>query len=411
LGFTIALAASGDLDTTFSGDGKQIADVNVAHPGWDDRIFAMAIQSNGKIVAVGYSSDNSTDSNIAVARYNSNGSPDTTFSGDGRQITNLGGWDKAYGLAIQSDGKIVVVGTRFNDGTLTTGYLAVVRYNPNGTLDTTFNGTGRKFVGNAGSSGGVAIQADGKIVVGAGVSNGTDGDFAVFRFNYNGSLDTTFSGDGKQTIGFGAGIEDTVGWGQNLAIQPDGRIVMGGGSGNNFAVVRLYSNGTLDTTFSGDGRQTTNFGGDDHSRALALQPDGRIVAVGHKGTAGNSYFAVARYNSDGSPDTTFNVTGRKIIDFVGSADELAFAVAIESNGKILVAGDVQTNILDFAVVRLNSNGSLDTTFSGDGKATVDFGNYDRCRALAIDGSGKYVLAGLTSTGGVLGDFALARMLP
>ena len=416
LTFTIVLAASGGLDLTFSGDGKQNTNVDAAHPTWEDKAFGLAIQSNGKIVAVGESTDNATNSNFAVARYNANGSLDTTFSGDGRLITDLGGWDHAYGVAIQTNGKIVVVGTRCNDSACTVGSnLAVVRYNANGTLDTTFHGTGKQLVGFpgelTGSSGGVVIQSNGKIVAGGGVGNTSNTDIAVFRFNANGSLDNTFSGDGKQRITFGPSTSENAGWGRDVAIQPDGKIVVSGGTGNDFAVVRLNSNGTLDATFSGDGKQSTNFGGDDYSQALALQSNGKIVAVGGSTIGANNYFAVARYNANGSPDTTFSGDGKLLINFAPGTGEWAYGVAVQSNGSIVIAGSADPNGGDFAIARLKTNGALDTTFSVDGRATLDFtGGPDRARSLLLDANGKYVLAGFGSVGGHA-DFGLMRVLP
>jgi uncharacterized delta-60 repeat protein len=417
LAVTIALAASGDLDTTFDGDGWVITDVNAVNPGRAETAFGMAIQPNGKIVVVGQSVlPSTTTSDFALARYNPDGSLDATFSGDGRHITNLGGEDSARGVAIQSNGKIVVAGDKCNSSTGVC-QLAVVRYNAGGSLDTTFNITGKKFIsfpgpGGVGSTGGLAIQSNGRIVVGAGVSNGTDGDFAVYRLNADGSLDTTFSGDGLQTIGFGSGSEDGGGWGSELAIQADGKIVVSGAAGNNFAVARLNRNGTLDTTFSSDGRQTANFGAAAYAFALALQSDGKIVLIGSKTISTEAYFALARFNADGSLDTTFNGTGRKVTNIPGSQHENARGVVIQPDGKIVLAGWADTNVSrDFAIVRYNSNGSPDATFSGDGIATFDFGGQlEFARPIALDGNGKYVLAGLTDDG-TQRDFALARVLP
>ncbi len=418
LTFSIVLAASGSLDTTFSGDGKQNTDIDPAHPGLDNRAFAMALQPDGKIVAVGWS-DDGTSHNFAVARYNTNGTLDPTFSGDGRLTTDLGGDDMALGVAIQTDGKIVVVGNR-TIGSVTN--VAVVRYTAAGALDPTFNGTGKRLVNwnglSVGVGGGVAIQSDGKILVQVGAPNGTATDLGVFRFNPNGSLDTTFNGTGKRAVNFGIGISCAGGWGRTLALQKDGKIVMVGATNTGyFCVARLNSNGGNDLTFSGDGKQTTFFGANTAVWATALQPaDGKIVVVGSQGPAGINYFAVARYNTDGTLDTTFNGTGKKLIGFSAAPDDTARSVAVQTNGKIVVCG-IAAEIRggDFALTRLNPNGSLDTTLTGTGGSGVaaydfDNGGTDACRGISIDSSGRYVMAGLATVNGQ-GDFGVIRVLP
>ncbi len=417
--FTIVLAASGNLDTTFSGDGKQTTDVDAANAGWNDSAFAVAVQPDGKIVAIGVSGDNQTDSNFALARYTPNGSLDPSFSFDGKLIADTGGWDRALGVAIQPYGRIVAVGTSCTDSSWNMCYLLVERFLANGRADITFNGYGRKAVSwngrSTGATGGVAIQPDGKILVGAAAPNGSVTDLAVVRFNPNGSLDKTFNGTGKRSVSFGAGIGSWAAesWGRNLALQKDGKIVISGGtSTGNFAVLRLNPNGALDATFSGDGKQATDFGGTDYGRAVALQPDGKIVVVGQKETATTTSMAVARYRPNGSLDTTFNVTGKRLIIMAGSARFSGMSVVVQPNGKIVIAGTAaNTSTSDCALVRLNPNGSLDTSFSGDGKATFDFsGGADTCSGLALDNSGKYVLAGVAAMNGQL-DFGLLRVLP
>ena len=413
--FSVALAASGSLDTTFSGDGRANTDVNAAHRGRDDKAIGEAIQSDGKIVLAGYSTDDAASYDIALVRYNPNGSLDKTFSGDGRVITNLGALDQGFGVAIQPDGRIVVTGTRCTGAFPAACKLAVLRYNTNGTLDTTFNGTGHRLVafkGGIGSSGGVVIQSDGKIVVSGTVFNGSDFDWAVIRLNSNGSMDTTFSGDGKQSIGFGPGSDDESGYGNDIAVQTDGKIVMGGGAHGDLAVARLNPNGTLDKTFSGDGRQTTDFGNNEFGWAVALQSNGKILVAGNSDDgAGSSVMAVARYNPKGSLDLTFNGTGKQTVDFAGSSNESARSVVVQSNGKILLAGASENDGGDFALARLTAGGHLDATFSGDGMTTIDFaGGFDICRSIAIDSKGRYVLAGAVNTG-TSTNFGAARVLP
>src|SRR5215208_3588985 len=253
-----ALAAAGSLDPMFSGDGRQ---TTVFGPG-NSRAEAVAIQPDGKIVAVG----TAAGARFAVARYSLNGSLDPTFSGDGRHTTDFAG-DRAgaYAVATQADGRIVVVGTAGASGLLP-GNFALARYNPNGSLDKSFSGDGKQTTDFGGYDGatGVALQGNGKIVAAGYTADRARAaaDFALARYNRNGSLDPTFSGDGKQTTRFADGDDQAYG----VAIQADGKIVAAGGGSlysypSNFALARYRSNGSLDPTFSGDGRRTTDFGG------------------------------------------------------------------------------------------------------------------------------------------------------
>lgn len=426
LTFSYALAAPGDLDTTFGGGGQlNNGFQNLSGYERDDRLHGITIQSNGKIVAVGYSS-NGSNTDFALMRYNTDGLLDTTFSGDGMLLTNLGGVDQAYDVAVQSN-KIVAVGRKCMNNVCD---VALARYNTRGTLDTTFSGDGKQISdydgGDNGSKGGLAIQSDGKILVAGYMWNGTDYDFAVYRYNANGSPDTTFSGDGKVHDGFGAGRQDFA---TDLVLQSDGKILVAGytgdsnGKNNNFAIARLNANGTGDTTFSGDGKQVTNFGANDYGYGIAFQDNGKIVVVGEKRTATTAYFAVARYKTNGSLDATFNGTGKRVFSIIPGFRSFASDVIVQSNGKIVVLGttDNTSYVLnkDFALVRLNNAGGFDNTFSQDGRVIVsyddnDWGPYDYGTALARQPlDGKYVVGGYINSyqSSVYGDFALARVLP
>jgi uncharacterized delta-60 repeat protein len=389
---TASHAAPGDLDPTFSGDGKQTTDFGFANSA----AAAVVRQPDGKVIAVGDGTGVDGLGDFVLARYNPDGSLDTTFSGDGVQATDFERGDGAKAVALQANGKIVAAGIATDvDGA---EHFAVARYNPNGSLDTTFSGDGKQTtdLGRLDFANGVAIQADGKIVA-AGQGNG---NFALARYNPNGSLDSTFSGDGKQTTDFGGG--DAA---NGVAIQGDGKIVAVGYDGTTanraFALARYNPNGSLDTTFSGDGKQTTDFGGIDRAAAVALQGNGRIVAVG----GANADFALARYNLNGSLDTTFSGDGKQTTDFGGGGD-IANAVAIQGDGKIVAAGQGTGN---FALARYNLNGSLDPTFSGDGKQTTDFGGSDTANGVAVQADGKIIAVG--SGGSLFENFALARYDP
>ncbi len=382
--------------------------------GSDDGARAVAIQSDGKIVAAGFSSNHNSD--FALVRYNTDGSLDDTFSGGGRVTTNFGGDDdEAFGVAIQADGKIVVIG--FSDANRDFDF-ALARYNPDGSLDTSFGGDGKvltDFGGSDDEAFGVAIQADGKIVV-AGFSdvNG-DFDFAIVRYNPDGSLDNTFGSGGKITTDFGGGSDDGA---FALSIQTDGRIVASGfsipgvGKTADFAIARYNPDGSLDTTFGNGGGVLTDFNNhsDDVSFAIAIQTDGKIVAAGFSDTGSGSAtdFAIARYNTDGSPDTTFDNDGKVITDFGGDDDE-ANGVAIQSDGKIVAAGFSDANgDFDFALARYNPDGSLDTSFGGDGEVLTDFDRSDdEAFGVAIQADGRIVAAGFSDVNRDF-DFAIVR---
>lgn len=446
LAFTVVLAAPGDLDTTFSGDGKVTSFALPTAPSRDDISWSVVVQPDGKIVAAGYNFISGTNtSDFAVIRHNSDGGLDTSFSGDGRLVTNFGGRDLGFEAALQSNGKIVVAGETCNASNICN--LALARYNVGGALDTTFSGDGKQitdFGGNDnGSIGGLAIQSNGKIVVAGFMWNGSNYDFAIHRYLSDGNLDSTFSADGRQSIGFGSGRQDFA---VDLVVQADGKIVVGGYSGdsnynnNNFAIVRLTAGGALDTTFNGTGRVITNIGADDYAYDVALQADGKIILAGEKFipppafqavamprheaarrmveadknptvAAAADTIALARYNTNGSLDTTFNSTGIRVFSIVTNADSWAEGLVAQDNGKIVLLATTDNGFgnLNYGLVRLNSGGGFDTTFSGDGKVVIDFGNDEFAGDLAVQADGKYVLGGYTRS--TQRDFAIARVLP
>jgi uncharacterized delta-60 repeat protein len=394
-----AWAAGGALDTSFSGNGKLVTDFTTGF----DEAAGLAIQPDGKIVAAGWAAGNGGQ--FALARYNANGSLDTTFSGDGKVATNFtSAFDWATDIALQADGKIVAVGASFTAG----GQIAVARYKTNGGLDTTFSGDGKVLTNittGFDGAGGVVIQPDGKIVA-AGLAGGGGGQFLLVRYNPNGSLDSTFSGDGKLATNFSSGY-DTA---NELALQANGKIVAAGFShdADRFALARYNTNGSLDTTFSGDGRQTTQFTtGLDGAASVAVQADQKIVAVGWAG-GGGGQFAVTRYHTGGSLDTTFSGDGKAVANLSANEDA-ALDVAIQPDGKIVAVGVVLTAGAQWGLARFKTNGGLDTTFSGDGKQTTNFtSGWDQANRVAIDTMGRIVVAGGADGGG--GRFAVARYL-
>ncbi len=332
----VRLNTDGAMDTTFSSDGKAVVAFDHGGGG-DDRATGVAIQADGKIVLVGYAQKQSLgDNDIAMARLKTDGSLDTAFTGDGRKVigfnNNGAGDDRGAAVAIQPDGSIVVVGYAQAGGTGNDDF-AIARVTPNGSMDKTFSSDGKKTVAfNVGGAGtdratSVALQADGAIVVaGSATAVNGDGDFAVTRIKKNGSMDKTFSGDGRKMVPFnlGASLEDQA---TGVVIQADGSIVLGGfaqvsATGDfDFAATRLTSVGELDTSFSTDGKKSIpfNMGGSDHDMAngIVLQTDGKVVLVGHAlfTDPANTNFAAVRLDTDGQLDTSFGSGGLKTIPF------------------------------------------------------------------------------------------------
>lgn len=424
-----AWAAAGDPDNSFDGDGR----VLTLNTQFDllDTVTAIAedvvMQADGKIVVAGRSTGGAlVNDNILLARYNANGSLDTTFAGDGTVSTHFHVFVQGRAVAIQADGKIVVVGYVGIEDVPGQGVpdddIAVVRYNANGSVDSTFGTNGLVaidfFPGAADEGMDVAIDANGKIVIGARVYDTADSsnfDFALARLNANGSFDTTFDGDGKVIVDFGNIRSDL--WA--IKLQSDGKIVAAGTAENpgstDFAVARLNANGSLDTTFSGDGKQTTDIGTNsfEYVNNVALQSDGKIILAGTTYTNNIEFdFAVVRYTASGALDTTFSGDGKLTTDFM--VDDMAMGVAIQTNGRIVVAGGADNNLnQDYAFARYTASGSLDRTFSGDGKQMVggplDTANMkymDSANDMVIQSDGKIVAAGTTYL-----HFSVVRLLP
>jgi uncharacterized delta-60 repeat protein len=395
----VAGAADGELDPTFGIGGKVTTSFEVPAVA----ATSVALQPDGKIVAAGWLFDETANVDFAVARYTTDGSPDETFGLHGRVRTDFFGLDDlANAVALQPDGRIVLAGTARVGFDLS---IALARYNADGSLDAGF-GVGGKMVvaGFTGVAYGVAVQPDGKILV-------AGSHFALVRFDADGGLDAAFGNGGKLVIErFGATA---------LTLQPDGRIVVAGiinresGTSDDFAVVRVNGDGSPDQTFGSSGIATTDFfGSGDVAWAVTLQSDGKIVLGGGASDplSVGPNLAVARYNSDGSPDGTFSGDGRTTTDLPGF-DELAFGVAVQSDGKILAAGlAFSATLYDFAVVRYTSDGAEDPSFGASGRVTTDFfGRNDGIRGLAVQPDGRIVAAG-GAYDGTTTYFALARYL-
>lgn len=336
-----------------------------------------------------------------LVRYNTDGTPDPSFDYDGTVTTDFTtGGDGAYAVAIQEDGRIVAAGYAA-DG----GRFALARYNTSGSLDSSFDGDGKvttEFSVSADLAMGVAIQGDGRIIA-AGYAFGST-VFALARYKVDGSLDSTFDGDGMVTTDFTASLDIA----RSVAIQSDGRIIAAGYSdaGARFALARYETSGTPDTSFSGDGKVTTPFSGGATAYALVVQQDSKIVAAGSAhstSTSGSTSFALARYTSNGILDTTFSGDG-KVTTGYGPDKDQANGLALQSDGKLVAAGLVAD--AKFGLARYKADGTLDATFSGDGKATTNFTpGRDGANGVAIQTNGMIVAAGAAANNQ---KFAVAR---
>jgi len=417
-------AADGDLDPLFGTGGMLMTDLGKS----TDIAQAVAIQADGKLVVVGttYKNNDFSGEDFVVTRYNTDGLLDNSFGKGGKVRTDFPGLAAVpSSVVIQSDGKIVVAGGAFPLFTFL-GNFEVVRYNPNGSLDTSFGEGGIvTTIFPAGSyASNVALQSDGKIIAAGTVfvdfiiGESSDTDFALARYNPDGTPDATFGNNGQVTTDF-LGFEDDA---FSVLIQPDGKIVAVGSANDpatfyDFAAARYLSNGAIDTTFGVAGKVRTDFGDQnfDRARSAALQPDGRIVAAGfaisHGGGVQN--FAVARYTSNGVLDTTFSRDGRTQIDF-GTCCQSATKVLLQSDGKIIAVGGSsgESSDDDFLLARLSPRGTLDNTFGIGGEVRTSFGDLNGgANGAAFQSDGKIVAVGFQATfSNQFANFALARYL-
>jgi len=344
------------------------------------------------------------------------GALDTTFSLDGKVTTSIGNFgEEAHSVAIQGDGKIVVVGSSWNGSDTD---FVLVRYNIDGSLDSTFSSDGKVVTdiqGYSDEATSVLIQNDGKIVVGGwSLSFTAYYYFTLVRYNTNGTLDNTFDVDGKVITAFSSTSCDLI---YSIDIQNDNKIVAAGvkygkfGGTSEIALARYNANGSLDTTFGSSGVLTTSVGIYGTSAAsIKIQSDGKIVVGGTAAGAflGKTDVALVRYNTNGSLDNTFDFDGMLTTD-LGSIYDYGESIAIQSDGKIILAGfTINGSDADIALVRYNTNGSLDNTFDFDGKVISHFGSgKNECYSVAIQSDGKIVAVGNTYNGAD-NDFVLIR---
>jgi uncharacterized delta-60 repeat protein len=387
---------TGTLDTLFGTNGVATYDSGGADLG-----NGVAPQADGKALVAGYRW-NGTDNDIVLLRFNTDGSLDTPYALNGVATFDSGLDDRGWAVALQSDGKALVAGWTVNG---TNSDIVLLRFNADGSLDTPFGTTGVAVYDSGGDDWGqgVILQTDGKALVAGYRWNGTDSDIALLRFNTDGSLDTAFGSSGVAV--YDGGWDDI---GRAVVLQPDGMALVAGDTwnGTDFDVLllRFQANGSLDTTFGSNGAAVYAGSWDDRGKAVALQADGKALVTGY---SANRDIALLRFNANGSLDTTFAAAGIALYNG-GGVLEMGNALVLQADGKALVAGYSMTGT-DMALVllRFNTDGTFDTTFGTNCAATYDGGVSDYGNAVVLQSDGKALVAGDSLNGTDL-DIVLLR---
>jgi uncharacterized delta-60 repeat protein len=384
----------GALDTSFGGTGIITIPFNSTAAA-----YGVAIDSLNRVIVAGRIVLG-TESDFALARLTAAGTLDTSFNGSGRLTIDFGGTDIAYGVAVDSQDRIVVAGytTGFNDD------FAVARLTVAGALDTSFDGDGKQIIDFGGSNDrayGVAIDSQDRVVI-AGYKSAANHHIAVARLTSAGALDTGFNGNGKQTVAFGAGPDDAYG----VAVDSMDRVVVAGstynGSTYDHALARLTSTGVLDSSYDSNGKLTIASGATfSYAYSVAVDSQDRAVVATLASNATDVDFGVFRVTSIGALDASFNGNGQQSVNF-GPTNDLAYGVAVDSLDRIVVAGqagDASNTKNDFAVARLTVAGALDISFNGNGKITNDLANRSTATAcsVAIDNLGRTIVAGFSDS--------------
>jgi uncharacterized delta-60 repeat protein len=415
----VAAAAPGGLDPSFGTGGV----VSTDFAGGIDQALGVALDAQGRLVVIGEGTTSSSfDFAAEAARYSAAGSLDTTFGTGGKLRLQVGLQSSSLlAVAVQPDGKIVAVGQASDDGS--TDYGFVLRLNSDGTLDSSFASNGVAASTDAYSLDSIVLQPNGSIVAG-GFTPGSEA--LVERFTSTGALDPTFGSSGEVSLDFGSSLGE---FGGAVALQPDGKIILGADVAvsdevSDFGVARLTSTGNLDPSFGGSGYVMTAFANASADLAsLAIQPDGKIVAGGELGdftstVTPSSNMGLARYNANGSLDTSLGSGGTVNLNLgqespgVNSNENIR-AIALQTDGKIIAIGSHSndgTSSSSFQVARFTSAGALDPTFGTNGIARGSIDGDDRAFAGLLQPDGKIVAVGAAATGPTTSDFGVARFL-
>lgn len=413
----ILYGQDGTLDSSFGNNGILNLDVG----SYDDEGTSLAIQPDGKIIFGGTSQTSEGNKDFVLTRLNENGTVDESFGVSGISTTDIDfSIDRLMSIALRSDGKIISIG----QGGQRIFNFAITCHNLDGTLDTNFGNNGRVVTdidATLDYPSSVVVQEDDKFLVaggadypGSGVDE--DSDFAIVKYNKDGSLDLSFGQNGIVTTDIADNSLDAI---KVIDLQPDGKIIVVGYSGigngqeTDFAVVRYNADGSLDASFGEEGITTVDF--DDNYNLpndLAIQPDGKIVIAGYsKSSNFLTEFAIVRLNSNGDIDSSFGAEGKQLVSFNSSQLNQANSVAIQEDGKILVSGfSRQDDYNSFSMVRLDSNGQIDPTFGIQGKIITDFNSNSASNDMLIQDDDKIMLGGISSNTISGNNFGLARYI-
>lgn len=392
--FTLGFSQDGVLDTTYGNSGFFV--YNSGAYGQ-----CLEIDTNQKMVVGTYNMSQT----FKFYRFTSSNQLDTTFGSGGSTTVNLGGVDAVlYDMKIQPNGKIVAVGYWENAGSANRKDFIIIRLNADGTLDTSFNGTGKQTVAfgtNEDVANAVAIQNDGKILVAGHSFTGSYKDVAVARLNTDGTLDTTFGTGGKVTTDL-AGNDDSA---TCIAINTDGKFAVGSftyGAGSasmysDFGIVKYNANGSLDTSFSSDGKHVVVIAAsyNDKPCSIAFQSNGKILVGGEVffSLSSRNDYGIIRLNANGTLDTTFSSDGI-FSTSLGVSDDTPSEMKLLADGKILMTGVVTSgSYYDIGIIRVTANGNLDTTFGTNGKTQQGYGNLSGISDMEIMNDGKIMLSG------------------
>lgn len=407
-------------DSTFDGDGLKgfIFFNNI------DRLFGAALQPDEKVLLAGMSKNNTTGNfEMGIVRLKVDGSFDSTFSGDGVAYLSMGAQGAIGGLMpkvkVAPNGKIIVV----NSGQLPSSSgqdILVCRLDSNGVLDPTFNGTGSLYIDMTGTSQypdaatDFDFDANGNIYVVGMTRNGPsplNNEIAVVKIDTNGVLVPSFDGDGKKLYNPTTFVE----FGRGIRVQADGKIVVGATAGNNMHIMRIDSTGALDLSFNTTGMTTVTFQLAADMGALELDGNGKIVIAGQLQTS-NSNIAVARYNSNGTFDAGFGFNGKYTYNVGGGANSIN-SIYIQSDNKIVMGGfaDDSLGFSKFIATRVDTAGTIDLTFNGLGfvQQRIINGNLnEECGGMAVMNDGRIILAGTSIYSSAINeDAAVCRLLP
>ena len=404
---------SGTLDPSFGTGGKVITSINSGA----DKAYAVALQSDGKIIVAGMTTSATTGKDFACVRYNANGSLDTTFGTSGIVTNDLqtGSDDVVYSVALQADGKIILAGYS-DDGS--NKNAAIIKLNSDGTLDTSFGTSGKVFTdfitNRADEIKTLKIHAlTGNIIVGGTSSlTSTNSQAIIARYTSAGVLDTSFNTTGKLLLSSASGSGTYYNIIEDLQVKSNGKISAIGWVNQqglqwsaNYYGCRVNSNGTMDTSFSGDGLIVTNggFNADDKAFSMILNSDDSILysGGGYLTTLEYDYF-LGLYNASGS-----TAVGKAFFDYGSSVKDIAYGMGIDSTGKIVLTGSNVTSITSstFGIARVNADYTVDSTFGTAGKVTTTFGTNTTNEAfdMTIQTDDKIIAVGYTGN-----DFAIAR---